>query len=81
MQYSADGRDTQSIDVGEHLVIRKAEEKLLLVHMPGYNFGQLLRAKLRWQGAELPWDQACRSGEIQAIFPIENEGILDPSAI
>ena len=58
MQYSADGRDTQSIDVGEHLVIRKAEEKLLLVHMPGYNFGQLLRAKLRWQGAELPWDQA-----------------------
>ncbi len=58
MQYSSDGRDTQSIDVGEHLVIRKAKEKLLLVHMPGYNFGQLLRAKLRWQGAELPWDRS-----------------------
>jgi hypothetical protein len=25
--------------------------------MPNYNFGELLRAKLRWQGSELPWDQ------------------------
>lgn len=57
MQYSLDGRDAYSIAVGEYLVIRKAQEKLLLVHMPDYNFGQLLRAKLRWQGAELPWDR------------------------
>jgi NAD+ kinase len=57
MEYSLDGRDTLSISVGESLVIRKATQALPLVHMPNYNFGELLRAKLRWQGSELPWDQ------------------------
>ena len=57
MEYSLVGRDTLSISVGESLVIRKATQALSLVHMPNYNFGELLRAKLRWQGSELPWDQ------------------------
>ncbi|MEG0025064.1 MAG: NAD(+)/NADH kinase [Akkermansia sp.] len=56
MLYSLDGRDTHTIEVGESLIVKKAPEQLQLVHLPDYNFAELLRAKLRWQGTELPWD-------------------------
>lgn len=54
MQYSLDGRSTHRLEIGESLVISRAREQLNLVHMPGYDFSELLRAKLRWQGAEIP---------------------------
>lgn len=54
MVYSLDGRSAYSIGVGESLMIRKAPETLSLVHLRKQNFGALLRAKLRWQGAEIP---------------------------
>ncbi len=54
MVYSLDGRSAYPIEVGESLVIRKAPETLSLVHLRKQNFGALLRAKLRWQGAEIP---------------------------
>ena len=56
MVYSLDGRSAYPIEVGESLVIRKAPETLSLVHLRKQNFGALLRAKLRWQGAEIPSD-------------------------
>ena len=56
MVYSLDGRSAYPIEVGESLVIRKAPETLSLVHLRKQNFGALLRAKLRWQGAEIPTD-------------------------
>ncbi len=54
MRYSLDGRDTYPIEVGDCLLIRRAPEKMKLIHLPGFHFAELLRAKLRWQGAELP---------------------------
>ncbi len=57
MVYSIDGRDAYPIEVGESLLIRKAPETLSLVHLKEHNFGALLRAKLRWQGAEIPDDE------------------------
>lgn len=57
MVYSLDGRSAYPIEVGESLTIRKAPESLSLVHFREQNFGALLRAKLRWQGAELPTDE------------------------
>ena len=45
------------MEVGESLLIRKAPESLTLVHLREQNFGALLRAKLRWQGAEIPSDE------------------------
>lgn len=54
MLYSLDGRNTYPIEIGETLIIRKAPECLRLIHLPDYHFAELLRAKLRWQGAELP---------------------------
>lgn len=56
MVYSLDGRSAYPIEVGESLVIRKAPETLSLVHFKPQHFGALLRAKLRWQGAEIPTD-------------------------
>ena len=56
MQYSVDGCGTYGIAIGESLVVRKAREVLSLVHMPHYDFAALLRAKLHWQGSELPGD-------------------------
>lgn len=57
MVYSLDGRSAYSIGVGESLMIRKAPETLSLVHLRKQNFGALLRAKLRWQGAEIPSEE------------------------
>lgn len=54
MRYSMDGRDTYPIEIGESLLIEKAPECLSLIHLPGYHFPELLRAKLRWQSTELP---------------------------
>ncbi len=54
MLYSLDGRAAYPLEVGECLLIRKAPETLSLVHLTEHNFGALLRAKLRWQGAEIP---------------------------
>ena len=54
MIFSLDGRTTHSIGLEESLEIRKAPQKLRLFQMPGSNFASLLRAKLRWQGYELP---------------------------
>ena len=57
MVYSLDGRSAYPMEVGESLLIRKAPESLVLVHLREQNFGALLRAKLRWQGAEIPSDE------------------------
>ncbi len=57
MLYSIDGRSAYPIEVGESLLIRRAPETLSLVHLQEQNFGALLRAKLRWQGAEIPGDE------------------------
>lgn len=57
MVYSLDGRSAYPIGVGESLLIRKAPETLSLVHLRKQNFGALLRAKLRWQGAEIPSEE------------------------
>lgn len=57
MVYSLDGRSAYPMEVGESLLIRKAPESLTLVHLREQNFGALLRAKLRWQGAEIPSDE------------------------
>ncbi len=57
MVYSVDGRYAYPIEVGEYLEIRKAPEKLTLVHLREQNYGGLLRAKLRWHGAEIPTDE------------------------
>lgn len=58
MLYSLDGRDAHEIEVGEFLIIKKSLFVLSLVHLPGYNFADLLRTKLRWQSAELPGNEA-----------------------
>lgn len=58
MIYSLDGRNTHEIQVGESLVVKKSPLVLSLVHFSDYEFADLLRAKLRWQSAELPWDEA-----------------------
>ncbi len=59
MVYSIDGRSAYPIEMGESLLVRKAPETLSLVHLKEQNFGALLRAKLRWQGAEIPGDEEC----------------------
>lgn len=57
MLYSLDGRDAHEIEVGEFLTIKKSDLVLSLVHLPNYNFADLLRTKLRWQSAELPGNE------------------------
>lgn len=56
MIFSVDGRSTYEMEVGESLHIKKADQVLVLVHRKGKNFSELLRAKLRWQGAEIGED-------------------------
>lgn len=47
-QVACDGRALGEIGPGDTLRIRAAEQKVTLLHPPGYNYYELLRSKLNW---------------------------------
>lgn len=54
MIFSLDGRNTYELKVDETLQMEKAPVSLKLLQMPDTSFAALLRAKMRWQGYEVP---------------------------
>lgn len=54
MIFSLDGRNTYRLKLDETLMLERASTRLKLLLMPGTNFAALLRAKMRWQGYEVP---------------------------
>ncbi|MCD8071335.1 MAG: NAD(+)/NADH kinase [Akkermansiaceae bacterium] len=54
MIFSLDGRRTYRLKLDETLLLERAPVNLRLLLMPGSNFAALLRAKMRWQGYEVP---------------------------
>lgn len=54
MIFSLDGRNTYELKVDETLQMEKAPVSLKLLQMPDTSFAALLRAKMRWQGFEVP---------------------------
>lgn len=51
---SLDGRQNQTLDEGDTVVVRPTEHKLNILHTGERNFYSLLRQKLRWVDAECP---------------------------
>lgn len=54
MIFSLDGRNTYQLKLNETLHMGRASVSLRLLQMPGTSFAALLRAKMRWQGYEVP---------------------------
>lgn len=54
MIFSLDGRNTYKLKLNEALEMKRAPVSLKLLQMPGTSFAALLRAKMRWQGYEVP---------------------------
>lgn len=54
MIFSLDGRNTYKLKLNETLRMQRASVSLKLLQMPGTSFAALLRAKMRWQGYEVP---------------------------
>lgn len=54
MIFSLDGRNTYQLELNETLHMELAPVSLKLLQMPGTSFAALLRAKMRWQGYEVP---------------------------
>lgn len=54
MIFSLDGRNTYELKVDETLQMERAPVSLKLLQMPDTSFAALLRAKMRWQGFEVP---------------------------
>ena len=47
-EVTVDGRSLGEILAGDRLVIRAADERITLIHPPGYDFYGILRSKLLW---------------------------------
>ena len=49
-QMTCDGQVTQPLLPGDRVVVRKKERRIRLIHPRGYDYFDILRAKLRWGG-------------------------------
>jgi NAD+ kinase len=47
-EVSIDGRPMGELSADDRLFIRKAENRITLIHPPGYDFYEILRTKLHW---------------------------------
>ncbi len=52
-QLTCDGQISVSLEVGDRVQVRVAERRIRLVHPTGYDYFQILRAKLHWGGDAL----------------------------
>jgi NAD+ kinase len=50
MLFTVDGRDCVSIHHGDRIEVRKADQVLNLLRLPGHSFYEALRQKLNWRG-------------------------------
>jgi NAD+ kinase len=50
MLFTADGRDTTRIEVGDRLLVKKSQRSFHLLRLEGTSFYEALRQKLGWQG-------------------------------
>jgi len=50
---SADGEVVAPLAAGETVVIRRSEQAVRLVHLPGDSFFRTLRQKLNWNGSSV----------------------------
>lgn len=51
---SIDGQELYKLREGDRLVIRTSPDRLRFVHLPGYNYFDVLRQKLHWRGSSGP---------------------------
>lgn len=49
-QVSCDGQTHISLLLGDRVLIRQSEERLTLLHPPGYSYYEVCRSKLQWGG-------------------------------
>lgn len=52
--FTCDGQTTESLNPGDTITVRRAEETLRLVHPRGYNYFNILRSKLHWGRSPAP---------------------------
>lgn len=50
MLFTVDGRDCITIHHGDRIVVKKAEQSLNLLRLPGHSFYETVRQKLNWRG-------------------------------
>ncbi len=51
---SIDGQETYKLRQGDRLVVRASPDRVRFVHLPGYNYFDVLRQKLSWRGSSGP---------------------------
>ncbi|MEK7948903.1 NAD(+)/NADH kinase [Luteolibacter soli] len=50
MLFTVDGRDCVTIHAGDRIEVKKAEQSLNLLRLPGHSFYETVRQKLNWRG-------------------------------
>ncbi|RYD66526.1 MAG: NAD(+)/NADH kinase, partial [Verrucomicrobiaceae bacterium] len=50
MLFTVDGRDCVTIHHGDRIEVKKAEQSLNLLRLPGHSFYETVRQKLNWRG-------------------------------
>ena len=48
---SADGQIGQTLELGESVLVRKADRNVRFIHLPGHSYFAVLRQKLNWRGS------------------------------
>lgn len=51
LRISIDGQDEHGLDVGDVVSIRRAEQRVRLLHLPTHDYFAVLRQKLSWSGS------------------------------
>ena len=49
-QVSCDGQTHISLLLGDEVIIKRSEQRLTLLHPPGYSYYEVCRSKLQWSG-------------------------------
>ncbi|MDH5710581.1 MAG: NAD(+) kinase [Gammaproteobacteria bacterium] len=47
-QLTCDGQTSFNVDIGDHIIIKRKQHRITLLHPQGHNNFDILRAKLRW---------------------------------
>ncbi len=51
---SVDGQEQYKLRQGDRLVLRTSADRVRFIHLPGYNYFDVLRQKLNWRGSSGP---------------------------
>jgi len=53
LMLSVDGQVDNALEVGDRVDIRRSEESVRFIHLPGYSYFSVLRHKLHWRGSNV----------------------------